>query len=283
EEGWRRRMDDSRFWASVITSALYDSNHQLRGFAKVTRDLTVPRRVEALQENERQMNEFLAMLSHELRNPLASIVNALDLMRHNPAIERSEARAIVERQVAHLAHIIDDLLDVSRITRGKIELRKETLPVNDAVRHALDSCHALLTSRGHMVNVRASQEELWIEADPTRLQQIILNLINNAAKYTPVGGRIVVAVERENGDAVLRIRDSGVGIAPALLPKVFDLFVQGDRALDRTAGGLGIGLTIVRRMAEMHGGSVEARSAGCGGAPARRRAAGYRPSRHERL
>src|SRR5205823_14185402 len=132
EEGWRRRMDDSRFWASVITSALYDSNHQLRGFAKVTRDLTVRRRVEALQENERQMNEFLAMLSHELRNPLASIVNALDLARHNPRSER-EPRKIVERQVAHLAHIVDDLLDVSRITRGKIELRKEILSLNDAV------------------------------------------------------------------------------------------------------------------------------------------------------
>jgi CheY-like chemotaxis protein/anti-sigma regulatory factor (Ser/Thr protein kinase) len=185
-------------------------------------------------------------------------------MRHNPALERSEARGIVERQVAHLTHIVDDLLDVSRITRGKIDLRKEILPFNDAVRHALDSCQSLLTARGHAVEVRLSPEELWIEGDPTRLHQVILNLISNAAKYTPVGGRIAITVEREGRDVALRVRDNGIGIAPTLLPRVFDLFTQGDRSLDRTAGGLGIGLTVVKRMIEMHGGSVEARSEGLG-------------------
>ena len=264
EEGWRQRMDDSRFWASVITSALYDSDGRLRGFAKVTRDLTVRRRVEALQENERQMNEFLAMLSHELRNPLASIVNALDLARHEPATERTEARGIIERQVKHLAHIVDDLLDVSRITRGKIELRKEILPVNDVVLHAVESCRSLLNARGHTVDVSPSNEELWIKADPTRLSQVILNLINNAAKYTPAGGRISISVNRDNDDVVLRVQDSGIGISATLLPKVFELFVQGDRSLDRAAGGLGIGLTIVKRMVELHGGSVKAVSAGPG-------------------
>ena len=148
EEGWRLRMDDTRFWASVITSALYDADHRLRGFAMVTRDLTVRRRIEALQENERQMNEFLAMLSHELRNPLGSIVNALDLARHKPAAERTEARGIIERQVKHLTHIVDDLLDISRITRGKIELRREILGVNDTVLHAVESCRTLLNARG---------------------------------------------------------------------------------------------------------------------------------------
>jgi len=264
EDGWRLRKDGSTFWASVIVASLYDSEQSLRGFAKVTRDLTVPRRVEALQENERQMNEFLAMLSHELRNPLASIVNALDLMRHKPGSERPEARSIVERQVAHLAHIVDDLLDVSRITRGKIELRKEILSVNEAVMHALDSCRALVTERRHTVEVSPSEEELWIEADPTRLSQIIINLIHNAAKYTPAGGRIVIAVKRENDVVAIRVRDSGIGIPGPLLPKVFDLFVQGDHSLDRTAGGLGIGLTIVKRMVEMHGGSVAVASAGTG-------------------
>jgi PAS domain S-box-containing protein len=262
EEGWRLRMDESRFWASATISALYDSEHHLRGFAKVTRDLTVRRRIEALQENERQMNEFLAMLSHELRNPLASIVNALDLARHKPETERTEARGIIERQVKHLAHIVDDLLDVSRITRGKIELRKEVLPVNDVVLHALESCRAVLTARGHMIDVQPSEEELWIDVDPTRLSQVILNLINNAAKYTPVGGRISISINRDDDDVVLRVRDTGIGISPTLLPKVFDLFVQGDPSLDRTAGGLGIGLTIVKRMVEMHGGSVHAISGG---------------------
>ena len=264
EEGWRLRKDGSAFWASVIIAALYDSEQNLSGFAKVTRDLTVLRRVEALQENQRQMNEFLAMLSHELRNPLASIVNALDLMRHTPGADRSDARAIVERQVAHLAHIVDDLLDVSRITRGKIELRKERVSANDAVRHALDSCGSLLAARGHRVELRLAPDELWVEADPTRLSQVIINLITNAAKYTPVGGRIDIVVERDNDDVALRVRDTGIGIPPSLLPKVFDLFVQGDRSLDRTAGGLGIGLTIVKRMVEMHGGSVTASSAGPG-------------------
>jgi PAS domain S-box-containing protein len=264
EEGWRLRRDDSRFWASVITSALYDGDHRLRGFAKVTRDLTVPRRIEALQENERQMSEFLAMLSHELRNPLGSIVNALDLARHKPVAERTEARGIIERQVKHLAHIVDDLLDISRITRGKIELRKEILGVNDAVLHAVESCRSLLRARGHKVDVNPSEEELWIEADPTRLSQVILNLINNAAKYTPAGGHISISISRDNDLVVLRVRDTGIGIPPTLLPKVFDLFVQGDRSLDRTAGGLGIGLTIVKRMVEMHGGSVDAMSAGSG-------------------
>jgi PAS domain S-box-containing protein len=264
EEGWRLRMDGSRFWASVITSALYDAEHQLRGFAKVTRDLTVRRHIEALQENERQMNEFLAMLSHELRNPLGSIVNALDLARHKPAAERTEARGIIERQVKHLTHIVDDLLDVSRITRGKIELRKEIVPVNDAVLHAVDSCRPLLNARGHKVDVNPSEEELWIEADPTRLSQVILNLINNAAKYTPAGGRISISINRDNDFVVLRVRDTGIGIPPTLMPKVFDLFVQGDRSLDRTAGGLGIGLTIVKRMVEMHGGTVAAMSGGSG-------------------
>ena len=264
EEGWRLKKDGSAFRANTIVSALHDSEGALIGFAKVTRDLTVPRRVEALQENQRQMNEFLAMLSHELRNPLAAIVNALDLMRHNPALERSEARGIVERQTAHLAHIVDDLLDVSRITRGKIELRKEPLWFNDAVRHALDSCQPLLTARGHAVDVRTSSEDLWVDADPTRLHQVILNLLTNAAKYTPRGGRIAIEVEREGHEVVLRVRDNGIGIAPTFLPNVFDLFTQGDRSLDRTASGLGIGLTIVKRMVEMHGGSVEAHSAGLG-------------------
>src|SRR5438270_3069952 len=204
------------------------------------------------------------MRSHELRNRLGSIVNALDLARHKPAAERTEARGIIERQVKHLTHIVDDLLDISRITRGKIELRKEMLRVNDTVLHAVESCRSLLSARGHKVDVTPSEEDLWIEADPTRLSQVILNLINNAAKYTPAGGRISISISRDNDLVVLRVRDTGIGIPPTLLPKVFDLFVQGDRSLDRTAGGLGIGLTIVKRMVEMHGGSVKAVSAGPG-------------------
>ncbi|TMH18747.1 MAG: PAS domain S-box protein [Betaproteobacteria bacterium] len=264
DEGWRVRKDGSRFWASVIIAALYDNENRVRGFAKVTRDLTARRRIEALQESERQMNEFLAMLAHELRNPLASIVNALGLMRSKSGQEQTEFRDVIERQTKLLAHIVDDLLDVSRITRGKIALKKEILDVNAVVARTLESCRPLIDARKHAVELRLPDEELPVDADSTRLSQVVLNLISNAVKYTPEEGRITIALSREDGEAVLRVRDTGIGIPAALLPKVFDLFVQGDRSLDRTEGGLGIGLTLVKRLVEMHRGSVSAASGGLG-------------------
>ncbi|HEY2968808.1 MAG TPA: MASE1 domain-containing protein [Casimicrobiaceae bacterium] len=264
EEGWRVRKDGSRFWASVVIAALYDNEHRVRGFAKVTRDLTSRRRIEALQESERQMNEFLAMLAHELRNPLASIVNALSLMRSTPGQEQAEFQGVIERQTTLLARIVDDLLDISRITRGKIALKKEVLDVNEVVARTLESCRPLIDAHKHAVELRLPDERLPVDADSTRLSQVVLNLISNAVKYTPEEGRITIAMSREDGEAVLRVRDTGIGIPAALLPKVFDLFVQGDRSLDRTEGGLGIGLTLVKRLVEMHRGSVSASSGGLG-------------------
>ncbi|TMH55200.1 MAG: response regulator, partial [Betaproteobacteria bacterium] len=178
--------------------------------------------------------------------------------------DQTELRAVIERQVGHLGRIVDDLLDVSRITGGKIALKKEILDLNAAVSHALESCRPLLEARRHTVELGLSDEPLQIDADATRLSQVLLNLINNAVKYTPEGGRVWLETRRENDVAVLRVRDNGIGISAALLPKVFDLFVQGDRSLDRTEGGLGIGLTLVRRLVEMHGGSVAAFSEGAG-------------------
>src|SRR5258706_2800631 len=210
------------------------------------------------------MNEFLDMLSHELRNPLAPMVNALGLMKRRPASDQTELRAVVERQVGHLARIVDDLLDVSRITGGKIALKKEILDVIAVVSRALESCRPLLEARRHAVELRLSDEPLPLDADATRLSQVLLNLINNAVKYTPEGGRISLETRRENDIALLCVRDNGIGIPAALLPKVFDLFVQGDRSLDRTEGGLGIGLTLVKRLVEMHRGSVSASSGGLG-------------------
>jgi CheY-like chemotaxis protein len=204
------------------------------------------------------------MLSHELRNPLASMVNALELMRGRPAGDHAELNRVVERQVAHLARIVDDLLDVSRITRGKIALKKQILDLNAIVAQALEASRPLLETRRHAVELQLAEEPLPIDADPTRLAQVLLNLISNAAKYTPEGGRIRVDARRQDDLAVVRVCDNGIGIGAALLPKVFDLFVQGDRALDRTEGGLGIGLTLVQRLVEMHGGSVSAFSAGAG-------------------
>ncbi len=224
----------------------------------------VHQRVEELQERERQLNEFLAMLSHELRNPLAPMVNAIAVIRKSPGHTPEQMLSIVERQVAHLSHIVDDLLDVSRITRGKILLDRKTVDLNEIVSRVLEERHGLIAARGHKVDSQLAPEAVFIQADPTRISQVALNLINNAAKYTPAGGHIRITVARENNQAILRVRDSGIGIAPELLPRIFDLFTQGDRSLDRSEGGLGIGLTIARRLIEMHEGTIEAASNGPG-------------------
>ena len=264
DEGWRVRKDGSRFWANVIITALYDKDRRLRGFARVTRDLTVRRRVEALQETERQMNEFLAMLAHELRNPLAAIVNALGLMRSKKPHDQAWLRDVIDRQAAHLTRIVDDLLDVSRITRGRIDLKRELLDLNDLVSRVVEACRPSIDARRHHLELQLAQDALPVDVDSTRLAQVVHNLISNAVKYTPEAGQISIHLALEGGKAVLRVRDSGIGMPADLLPKVFDLFVQGDRSLDRTEGGLGIGLTLVRRLVEMHGGSVAAFSEGAG-------------------
>ncbi|HXF15469.1 MAG TPA: MASE1 domain-containing protein [Burkholderiales bacterium] len=227
-------------------------------------ELAVRQRVDELQASERHINEFLAMLSHELRNPLAPMVNALALIRKVPATEHSPLLGIIERQVAHLSHIVDDLLDVSRITRGKILLQKALVDLKDIVLRAVEASRPLIAAHGHAVESHLPDEQLLVDVDATRISQVVLNLINNAVKYTPAGGSIAISVSRESGYALLKVRDSGIGIGPELIPKVFDLFMQGDRALDRSEGGLGIGLTIARRIVEMHGGSIDVSSGGPG-------------------
>jgi len=264
-EGWRVRKDGTRFWAHAHVTALYDNDGLLRGFAKITRDLTARRRLEAMQETEQQMNEFIAMLAHELRNPLAAIVNALAVMRDDArARDPAELRAVIERQSTHLARIVDDLLDASRITRGTIILRKEVVDLGSVVAGAVESCRPLIDARRHAVKVELAREKVPVDADPTRLAQVVVNLLGNAAKYTPEGGQLAVTVAREGDSAVLRVHDSGIGISPELLPRIFDLFVQGHRSLDRVEGGLGIGLTIVKRLVELHGGRVAATTHGPG-------------------
>jgi PAS domain S-box-containing protein len=269
DEGWRIRKDGSTFWANVIITALYDGQKQLVGFAKVTRDLTDRKRIEALEEADVRRNEFLAMLSHELRNPLAPIRNAMSLMRVNGASEADLdwAKTVVDRQVTHLTRLVDDLLDVSRIASGKITLQREPLEIAQVVASAAESSQPLIEARGHTLEFSLPEESLWIEGDLTRLSQVLMNLLNNAAKYTPEGGHIRLAVERDGESVVIRVRDTGIGIPADLLPKVFDLFIQGDRSLDRSEGGLGIGLTLVYRLVTLHGGSVEARRSASGRAP----------------
>jgi CheY-like chemotaxis protein len=206
------------------------------------------------------------MLAHELRNPLAPIRNALSVMRMSGVNESalSRARSVLDRQVAHLTRLVDDLLDVSRIAIGKITLQRAPMEIAQVVASAVESSQPLIDSREHTLEVRLPDEPLRIQGDLTRLAQVLLNLLNNAARFTPKGGYIRLTVEREEAMAAIRVHDTGVGIPADLRPKVFDLFTQGDRSLDRTEGGLGIGLTIVDRLVKLHGGSVEALSEGSG-------------------
>jgi signal transduction histidine kinase/DNA-binding response OmpR family regulator len=219
-----------------------------------------------IQEEDRRKNEFLAMLSHELRNPLAPVRNAVHVLRQSK-IDHPQlnwARDVIDRQVTHLVRLVDDLLDVSRITRGKIRLQTEPLDAAAVVAGAVETSRPLVESHRHQLHVTLPAEPLAMHGDPARLAQVLANLLNNAAKYTPDGGEIWLSAAREGGEIVFRVRDTGTGIPPEMLGKVFDLFTQIDHSLDRAQGGLGIGLTLVRRLVEMHGGAVEARSEGAG-------------------
>ncbi len=223
------------------------------------------RRAEELAQADRRKDEFLAMLSHELRNPLAPISNAVHLLREvdgGPALARS--RDVIDRQVTHLARLVDDLLDVSRITRGKVALRREPVALAAVLARAVETARPLIDARGHTLTLDAGTDLPWLDADPTRLEQVVANLLNNAAKYTDEGGHITVRAAREGGEAVVRVRDTGAGIPGDVLPHVFDLFRQADRTLDRSQGGLGVGLTLVLQLVELHGGRVEAHSEGPG-------------------
>ena len=219
-----------------------------------------------LKEADRMKNEFLATLAHELRNPLAPIRNALHLMRE-PALDgdSNEAeRAMAERQVVHLTRLIDDLMDVARISQGKIELQKQVVDLAAIVNQAVETARPQIDGRRHRVIVRLPAEVIWLEGDPTRLEQILWNLLNNAAKYSEPGCQIDLVVELDRLEAVLRVRDTGIGIKPELLPRIFEMFIQDGDHRDHACGGLGIGLSLVRTLVEMHGGSITAHSDGPG-------------------
>jgi CheY-like chemotaxis protein len=218
---------------------------------------------EALRDADRRKDEFLAMLAHELRNPLTPIRSGLDILAAGTPLP-SESVRLMQYQVEHLVRLVDDLLDVSRIMRGKIELRKQPVEIRGIAKQAVEALQYVVNQRSHELVVQLPGEPLYLDADPIRILQIIENLINNACKYTDPGGRIVLAIERQDRDIVLSVADSGIGIEPELLPRVFDLFTQSPQSLDRSQGGLGIGLTLVKTLTQMHGGSVTASSDGKG-------------------
>jgi PAS domain S-box-containing protein len=221
---------------------------------------------DALRQSDRRKDEFLAMLAHELRNPLAPILNALHIMRmgraNTGAVE--ESRAIIERQVRHMVRLIDDLLDLSRITRGKIQLRKQPIELAQVIQSAVESSRPAIDAAGHQLTLALPDVPIVIEADPTRLAQVLLNLLNNAAKYTESGGRIWISAKAEGDQLAICVRDSGIGIPREMLPNIFEMFAQIDRSLERSQGGLGIGLSLVRGLVRLHGGTVTARSEGPG-------------------
>jgi signal transduction histidine kinase/ActR/RegA family two-component response regulator len=217
-----------------------------------------------IQEEDRRKNEFLAMLAHELRNPLAPVRNAAQVLQ-TPGVgaqHQQWALGIIERQVQQMTRLVDDLLDVSRIPRGKIKLQLEPADVAAVVGRAVEISRPLIDQRKHTLHVALPPEPLRAVVDPVRFAQVLANLLNNAAKYTEDGGTIWLNVARDGDELVFRVRDTGIGIQPELLPQIFDLFIQADQSLDRSQGGLGIGLTLVRRLVELHGGSVQAFSAG---------------------
>ena len=262
-----KNKDGEYRWLADHLSLLKDQEGKPLYRCGIFRDIHDQKRTEeALLEADRRKDEFLAMLAHELRNPLAPIRNAVQLLRQagtdDALLQRQ--RDIIDRQVTHMARLLDDLLDVSRIVHGKIELDRQPLRLADVISHAIEIAMPLIESRGHGFFLVPPADDLYVEADPHRLAQVMGNLLANAAKYTNEQGRIWLEVARDGDEAVVSVRDSGIGIAPEMLPRIFDLFSQADQSLARSQGGLGIGLTMVRNLVKMHGGRVVARSDGAG-------------------
>jgi two-component system CheB/CheR fusion protein len=270
DERWHVRKGGERFWANGLVMPLKDDAGQTRGYLKILRDMTEQRQLEEalkertveLQHADRRKNEFLAMLAHELRNPLAAISSAVYLFgaAGSDGDRIAWTKEVIERQVKNLTRLVDDLLDVSRITQGKVSLRKEPVELGPVITRAVAIVRHIIDDRKHELSISLPQEPVCLDADPTRLEQVVVNLLNNAAKYTEPGGRIGIEMERQGHEVVIAVRDNGIGIPSAMLPRVFDIFTQVERSSDHAQGGLGIGLTLVRSLVEMHGGSVSVSS-----------------------
>jgi PAS domain S-box-containing protein len=243
-------------------SPLYEEGGRSLGAVVSMHDVSAERQAASLAQTDRRKDEFLATLAHELRNPLAPLRNGLELLKalHDKPAESEKARAMMERQLGHMVHLVDDLLDAARITRGSIELKRERVDLRSVVERAIETSTPLIQSAQHQLHVDVPADAVWVDVDALRMAQVFSNLLNNAAKYTDMGGRIEVALRTEGPDALVRVSDNGVGIPSAALPTVFELFQQVPGSEEKSQGGLGIGLSVVRRLVELHGGSVMATS-----------------------
>ncbi len=266
-----RARDGLETVVSYNATTFHDRDRKLQGVFAAARDVTERKRFETqmreqaakLSDLHHRKDEFLAMLSHELRSPLAPISNAVQLLglhKETETLIQQQARGIIERQMGQLQHLVDDLLEVSRITTGRVQLRRVNVAVCGIVEVAVETARPLIEQRRHELTVSLPSELVWLNADAARLEQVVVNLLTNAAKYTDEGGHIWLSVQPEGQDCVIRVRDTGVGITSELLPCIFDLFTQAERSLDRSQGGLGIGLALVQRLTELHGGTVEVSS-----------------------
>jgi PAS domain S-box-containing protein len=275
----RRRKDGKLFDVSLTISPITDAQGKIIGASKIARDISERKRMEnelrqyvaELSEADRRKNEFLAMLAHELRNPLAPIRNALNILK----LSEQDGKAAVsttdmmDRQLGQLIRLVDDLLDISRISRGKIELQRQRVELASVIHHAVETSRALAPCMGHEFNMKLPSDPVYVYADPMRLAQVLGNLLNNACKFTEKGGRISLTVsvdqtESESKMVEIRVSDTGIGIDAAQLPRVFDMFMQADTSLERSTGGLGIGLTLVKNLVDMHDGTIQAHSDGLG-------------------
>lgn len=266
EMEYRLRRNDGEYrWIADHGIPRFTSQDEFSGYIGSCKDITTRKQAEEeLRLAARRKDEFLATLAHELRNPLAPISNAVRILQL-PDItteRRKEAYDIIARQVRHMAHLVDDLLDVSRISHGKIELHKKRITLAETINNALETAIPLIEENKHELSVHLPKETLWLDADLTRLSQLFANLLNNAAKYTPPGGQLRLEATVENNSVVVHVRDNGVGIPASILPHVFEMFTQEDTSIERAHGGLGIGLTLVKTLVELHGGNVEAYSKG---------------------
>jgi PAS domain S-box-containing protein len=266
DESWRIRSDGTQYWANNVIATMPETDGRSRAYYMVTQDLSQRRHAESLADTAQRMHEFIAMLAHELRNPLAPIRNAVALMaRRNVEDPLVEAmRQTIDRQSQNLTRIVDELLDVNRVARGQFTIEKQVIDLRDVLARAVETSRPLIDTRAHRLHVSIADEPIDCFGDPLRLAQVVVNILNNAAKYTPDGGDIWLSARRQGARVELRVRDSGRGIERNLIDRIFDLFMQVDPNAGSALGGLGVGLALVRRIVELHGGTVQASSEGLG-------------------